>query len=94
MQLVHAGLRVIARAAARLQQKQRVGVERGDVEVVRILAGDPLHRLRVGAILFDALLEVERLDVAHGHRVDERPLLRGRLVTQRQRLARRGVRVR
>ena len=76
MQPVHVGIVHVARAAARLEQEQRVGVERRDLEIVGILRRHLLHRLGVGAVLLDALGRVELLDVADRHRVDERALLR------------------
>ena len=76
VQLLDVRILDVARAAARLEQEQRVGVERRDVEIVRIRARDLAHRVRVGAVLLDPLVGVEALDVAHRHRLDERALLR------------------
>ena len=64
----------VSRAAARLQQEERVGVQRGGVQIVRIPCGDLAHRVRVRAILLHARVRVEVLDVAHRQRVDEVPL--------------------
>ncbi len=70
--------RVVARAAPRLEQKQRVGVEDLDVEVVGIARRDLLHRVPVRAILFDARGSVELLDVANRQRLDQVALDRRR----------------
>jgi hypothetical protein len=61
--------RVLRRGSS---MEQRVGVEREDLEVVRILIGHLAHRLGVGALLIHALGGVEALDVAHRDRVDQR----------------------
>ncbi len=50
------------------------------------------HGVGVGLVLFLARLDVEILDVADAQRVDERALLRRRLVLQADRLLRGGVR--
>ena len=55
----------VARAAARLEQKEGIGIERGDLEIVGILCRHLLHGVRIGAILLDPLGRVELLDVAH-----------------------------
>ena len=84
----------IARAAPRLEQKEGVGIQRGDLEVLGILRGHLLHGVSVGAILLDAPGRVERLEIAHRDRVDQRTL-RGRGATlQRQRFLCRCIRVR
>ncbi len=75
VQLVHARLVHVARSAARFEQEQRIGVERGDLEIVRVLRGHDFHPIGVRPILIDAFLRVEFLDVANRHRVDERLFL-------------------
>jgi hypothetical protein len=81
----------VAGAAARLQQEERVGVERGGIEIVGIRFGQLAHRLRVGTILLDPLLRIELLDVADRQRIDVRPLLRRGARAQRQRLLERRI---
>ena len=94
MQPMDVGIVHVARAAARLEQKEGVGIQRGDLEIIGILCRHLLHGVGIGAILLDPLGRVERLDVAHRHRVDERALLGRGAALQRQRFLRRGIRVR
>ncbi len=84
----------VACAAPWFEQEECVGIERRDVEVIRIPCRNLLHRIAIRAILFAAFRGIELLDVAHGDRVDERTLLLAGLVFQCHRLARGGVRVR
>jgi hypothetical protein len=81
----------IARAAARLEDEERIGVEGDRVEVVWELRCDLRHRVGVSLILFLALVGDKILDVADRERIDERALLRRRLVAQADRLLRRGI---
>ena len=82
------------RAAARLEEEERVRVERGDLEIVGILRRDLLHGVGVRAILLDALRRVELLDVADRDGVDERAFLRRGARRERARLLGRRIRVR
>ena len=93
MQPLNIGIGMVARAAARLEQEERIGIQRGDIEIVRVLRRYFLHRLGIRAILFDPLRGVERLDISHRDRLDERPLLDRGTAGQGQRFARRGIRV-
>ena len=86
MQPLHALALDVARSAARLEKKQRVRVQRGDIEIVRIRGGDLADGLRIRLVLIDALLRIEFLYVADRHRVDQRALLCRRSVLQPDRL--------
>ena len=86
--------RVVARAAPRLEQEERVGVEHLNVQVVGIARRNLLHRVAVRAILFDARRRVELLDVADRQRLDQVALDRRRPLAQRHRLLDGRVRVR
>ena len=55
----------VSRAAARLEQEQRIGIQRRDFEIVGILLRHLLHHVGVGTILLHACGRVEFLDVAH-----------------------------
>jgi hypothetical protein len=61
----------VTRAAARLENEERVGVERTGVQIVGIRLVHLAHRFGVGLVLFHARLHVEVLDVTNGKRVDE-----------------------
>jgi hypothetical protein len=52
MEALDIGIVDVARPPSRLQQKQRVGVQRDNLEVVRILLRDLAHGLCVGPVLF------------------------------------------
>ena len=85
--------RDVPRPCPRFEEKQRLGVQRRRVEVVRIRVDDLLHRVGVGAVLIHPFCRIEALDVAHRHRLDERALnRRGVRGGQRDRLLNRGVR--
>ncbi len=74
VQPLHVRVVDVARAAARLEQEQRVGVERHRIEVVGILLGHLAHRLGVGLVLLAcASWRSKSFDVAHRHRLDEAP---------------------
>ena len=84
--------RDVPRACARLEEKQRLGVERCHVEVVRKRIDDRLHGVGVGAVLIRASGRIEALDVTNRHRPNQRTLDR-RAVRggERCRLLNRGV---
>ena len=65
----------VARAPPRLEQKQRIGIQRGGLEIVRVSRSDLRHRLRVGLVLLHAFGWIEFLDVTDRHRIDEGALL-------------------
>src|SRR6188474_1800364 len=94
MEPANVGVVHVARATAWLEQEERIGVERRDLEIVGILRRDFLHRIGIGAVLLDALGAVELIDVANREGVDERALLWRGPALQRQCLLRSGVRVR
>ena len=95
MQALNARALDVARAPARLEQEQRIGMQRGCVEIVGIRIRDAAHGFGVRLVLLDTLLGIELLHVPHGDRVDECPLFRCRLrVLERLRLLHRGVGVR
>ena len=91
VQPLHVGIGEVTQPAARLEQEQRVRVERHRVQVVRVLLGQPAHGLGVRFVLLAARLRIEVLDVAVRHRLDVRSLLRARAVHPRRRLLDRGV---
>ncbi len=77
METLNARALEITCPAPRLEQKERIRVQRRGVQIVWIRVGDATHGLRVGFVLIDALLGIEFLDIPHGHRVDECPLFGG-----------------
>ena len=93
VQPLHVGVLNVARPAARLQQEERIGVERHQIEVLGVPRRKDLHGVGVRAILFHARVRLELLDVADRHGVDERALLRVGVALQGQRLLNRGIRV-
>ncbi len=82
----------VARATAWLHQKQRVAIQRGDLQVLRVLRHQLSHGVRVRAILLPSLLRVEVLDVADRHRVDQCALLGVSVRLEADRLLNGGVR--
>ena len=95
VQALHARAGDVAGSTPRLEQEQRIGVQRLSIEIVGVGIGDAAHRLGVRLVLIHSLFRIEFLDVADRHRVDERALFRGRMLfLQRERLPDGGVRVR
>ena len=78
----HAGDRRIVHgkgARAGQQQEQRLGVQRGHIQVVRIGRGDASHGVRVRAILIQPLRRIETLHVSRTHGANQRLLFRVRV---------------
>ena len=66
---LNVGVGEIAPAPAGLEQEERLRVQRGGVEVVRIGVDDLLHRVGIGAVLIDAPRRIEARDVPDRHRL-------------------------
>ena len=76
-----------------LEEKERVGIQGGGVEIGRVLGGHTSHRVGVRAVLFTPLLRVEVLDIADRHRLNEGAFRWRRVLSgERQRLLNGGVR--
>ena len=84
----------VARAAARLEQEQRVGIQRRRLQIVRKPLRDLLHRRGVRLVLLDPLLGIELLHVAHRDRLDQGALLLVGVRLERDGLLGRRIRVR